>query len=287
LSNRINSFLLYIQEVAFSGIVYSTDFNEKKHLLKYYRAYYSPLIGYALERAASAFYILIKASIKNEKAFSTILVENGQHLINFLSPLNHWDPITELALENSFRYKVESKKILETHAENIVHLAILIFKYVKEYKLPSNYINDIAFPLVNNCQTVSKFAIKSEELLDEFFFSDEYRGITSSIFQEEFEANKIHEAGTYSPITYSFRDFWITYSLYRELYQIYLDHSRKTFIPSVYKEKTQFTRSAIEFIISRLQTISVEDLSNWLNKDENTVRETILKYGTHLHNLLK
>ena len=285
LSNRIDSFILYIQEVAFSEIVYSGEYTDKRTLFQYYKSFYLPLIGYALERAASTFYILIKASTKNEKEFLRILIENGQHFINFLSPLNHWDPIEELAFENSLRFKVESKNILNIHAENILHLAILIFKYVKEKKLPSNYINEIAFPLVNNCQTVNKYKIKSEELLDEYFFSDEYKGITSSIFREEFEVNKIHESGTYSPITYSFRDFWLTYSLYREFYPIYLTHSEKSFIPSHDTDKSRISKSMIHSMINRLQSISVKDLANWLNKDENTIREVMMKYGAHLRTL--
>ena len=233
-----------------------------------------------------AFYLLIKSEVRKERSDQKILLENAQQLINFLSPINHWKPVEELAFEDSPHFQKEHHRIVKSHGENILHLAVLIFKYVREGKLPINSITNIAFPLVDNCHTIKKFAISSEEFLDDFFFSYEFRELTSSFLQEEFEGNKIHEAGAYSPLIYSFRDFWLTYSLYRGIRAEYRILYKQSFIPSADKdEKTTFSKSMIFGMINRLQTISVKDLTKWLNKDEEFVREVMMKYGVHLRQL--
>lgn len=284
-SNRIHPIILYIQEIAFSSIVYTRENNDKQELLKYYKSFYLPLVGNAIEKAAMAFYLLIKSEVKMERSDHKILYENAQHLINFLSPIDHWDPVERLKMEDSLHFKKEHHRIVKSHGENILHLAVLIFKYVREGKLPANSIVNIAFPLVDNCQTIKKFQTNSEELLNDFFFSYEFRELTSSFLQEEFEVNKVHEAGAYSPIIYSFRDFWLTYSIYKGLKAEYVRPYKLIFIPSVDKDNTTFSKSMVHYMIKRLQSISVKELTIWLNKDEDTIREIMMKYGSHLSEL--
>ncbi|MCJ7554459.1 MAG: hypothetical protein MUO34_11310 [Ignavibacteriaceae bacterium] len=286
-SHRIYSIILYIQEVAFSGIVYSRKNDDKRELLKYYNSFYLPLIRDAMDKASMAFYMLIKSSVKSEKSDSSVLFENAQLLINFLSPLNHWKPVEELLLEGSIRFKREYDNIVKSHGKNILHLAVLIFKYVREKKLPTSFLNQVSFPLADNCHTIKKFSMSSQDLLDEFFFNYEFRDLTSSFLQGEFEFNKIHESGAYSPIIYSFGDFWLTYSLYRDLIPQDPRRVQKAFVPSEDKSKTEFSKSMINNMIRRLQTVSVKDGANWLNKDEETVRRVMMKYGAHLRKLLE
>lgn len=286
-SKRIHPIILYIQEISFSEIVYTRQKIDKSELLKYYKSFYLPLVSIAIEKAAMAFYLLIKSEVNKENSDKKILYDNAQHLIDFLSPINHWDPVEELAMEGSSHFQKEHHRIVKSHGENILHLAVLIFKYAREGKLPINSILNIAFPLVDNCYTIKKFAIRSEEFVDEFFFSYEFRELTSSFLQEEFEGNKIHEAGTYSPAIYSFRDFWLTYSLYLGINADYRKPYKVSFIPSADLGKTTFSKSKIFSMINRLQTISVKDLMKWLNKDEEFVREIMMKYGSHLKKLFE
>lgn len=277
--DRVNSIILNFREVSFSTLVYSGKYDSKIGFLRNYKTFYLPLIRDSVNQASIAFYTLIIYSLSNEKIGYRLLTNNAQHLINYLSPLEHWKPVDALQFGNTVHYKEEKKKIIMSHGQNIIHLSVLLYKYIEDEKLPIHYLKNIAFPLADNSCTIEKYYSKPEEYLDEYFYSYDFQEVTGSFLQEEFEINKIHEAGTYSPILYSFSRYWLVYSIYR-------NSNGNSFIPSTVTKFSSMNKSLLENQLRVTNNISRIDLSKYLNISLNKTRELLHNYKTHINNLL-
>lgn len=277
----LSTLILYIKETSLQPLTNIEISLEEFETDKEGENYYRTVILSGINLAFKTYYQIIKNYSKfEEEKIQSILLENGKQLIDFLSPLNHWSVINPAEVPDDEEYeKIESIINLFTkyHAANLIFTSILIFDKFKKSFIPGNIVLKIAFPLVDNCNTIKRFDKSSNEYINEFIFARKYNLPGSSIFPEIFEETGIHEYGTYSPIYRDFSDFWIAYNIYLKL-------SNRRFVPSEIPEDRKSAKQHLISIQKRFNNIEFQKLSSLLGRD---VEIEVNAYKEYIEGLIK
>ena len=272
-----STLILYIKENTIDPITHK-DLTTDEFLKD--QDFYSSIIFKAIDQAILTYYYQIlhfnKIGLEEGKKY---LTNNGNHLIDFLFPLNQWKPIDVLELDDNENISGFLDKIVIYLASNLLYLSIYIFKRIEDQELPKELLKDIAFSLADNCYTIFKHTKKNFEIINELFYDYNFINPISSIFSQEFELNGIHEYGTYSPYYYDFSNFWIVYSIYiRKRYNV--------FIPTNFLEERYSNRILLENLLKHLKKIDYEKLASLLG-EEYDFKSLATEYQVHIENLLK
>ena len=269
--SELSSEILNLKELSLSNITFNNV--SKEEINESWDAFYSPLIIHTINSVIISLNSLIKYfHRRNEKDNQYIILSNTETLINLLDPFSLSDDIDS----------DKRDKLVEYFAMNIAHLAINIYKVVIEDKLPNWLITKIAFPLITQCHTINKYPFgSSDDLLTDFYFDYRFNNPLSEPISSEFEINKIHEAGTYTPVFYSFSNFWITYSIYRKMRNL-------VNIPNMLEDtKNSYSKEVIERTLLSLEIINIESISLILNISDDDFESYKNSYKEHLQSLLK
>lgn len=207
-NSRLSFLLLSVREISFT-IYAHEDENSKNNLPDNDKDKGLNLIYKTINTSTILFYLMIKYFHKRNKWDNyNIILSNSQYFISLLEPL-YYGHYPKSAFQKN------QKEIIRYFAKNVLYISILSYSELKKGKLPQWIIHEVIFPLCDNCNTYWWSEANSAiDLLNDIFFHLEFTDVYKSFLSEEFEINKIHKAGAYSPEIMDFDEFWFIFSLY-------------------------------------------------------------------------
>ena len=274
-SFRLPIQILYIKELMFSYEMLK-NFNKDT-----FEKIIKPIVLKGKEAAIRAYLTFLRwPYIRPNDELDYYLKTNGQFLIDLLNSLVHWDEYFDIELDYDPKIKLLQWIVnqINGHGKNILYIAVVIFKMVKEGKLPKECIAETSFQLANHCNNSGKYlGVKSENILDECFYSYGFNTPTTSALSDWFEMNPVHEAGAYTPAYYCFNSFWVSLSIFR-------GKNNLAFIPSKGpKDKNSYPKTHIKDVINGLEKSAIQILVPSFNTTE--LKNLKKDYLLHLQNI--
>lgn len=286
-NSRLSLIILHIQEITISSLGYGPNAPTLKEFCKHWTSFYKPLIVETINRITIVFYYFIKYYHRREEEDNYyILLSNSQQILNILTPLEHWEPVEELFISHPTNRSIRDRRneFIKYLAEKIVILSIISFKRVTEKNLPKWLLFEIAFPMAKYCNTSAKHEVNAYEFLNQLFFDFNSYRPTELLFSEEFEINKIHESGAYTPNYYNFNKFWFAFAIYT-VKEIRNYNEGFRIIPYKFLKKTEFEKDCIKTFISQIDDFD-EMVTNLFDLQDEQYEDIKTRIKTHLKKLL-
>lgn len=279
-NSRISIIILHLQEISLSTIVYGSPEPSLNDVCKNWSSFYYPLISKTITSAISSYYLMIKYFHRRDDRDNYYnIIPNTQYLLNLLSPLNHFKPFEELSFSHPYIYSKKEREIVNGFAREIVYTAILIFIKVKREQLPNWLLYEIAFPICKNCNSPSKYKFNSIDILNDLFYSNSFNYPYYSILSDEFETNKIHESGAYTPVTFNIDLFWFTFSIFYKL-------NDKKFFPNAVRLKTEYSLSRISAYNTQIDNYKSDFIMKLFNISAGQLDQFMTEYKKHIEYIL-
>ncbi len=273
----LSTLILYIKEVTIQSIEEKNISNED--FLEFQNEFYSPVIFDSIDQAITTFTHLLSHFKKiGIDEGETIIIENGNQLVDFLFPLNHWESIDSLIINQEENSLTLLESVGNYLARNLIYLAIFAFYKIYNKRLPDELLRILSFSLTDHCNTIFKYSKSNLDIINEFFYDYGFNNPRSTIFSELFNSSGIHEYGAYTPSTLSFAKFWIAYSFY-------LKNTGKKFLPNNKPNENHFSRILLQQILWELDHFDYERFTQILGKRYN-IERLVAEYQEYIKALM-
>jgi len=273
----LSTLILYIKEVTIQSIEEKNISN--KDFLEFQNEFYSPVIFDSIDQAITTFTHLLSHFKKiGIDEGETIIIENGNQLIDFLFPLNHWEPMDTLIINQEENSSTLLESVGNYLARNLIYLAIFAFYKIYNRRLPDELLRILSFSLADNCNTIFKYSNSNLDIINELIYDYGFNNPRSTIFSELFNSSGIHEYGAHTPSTLSFARFWIAYSFY-------LKNTGKQFIPSKKPNESHFSRILLKQILWELDHLDYERFTQILGRRYN-IESLVTEYREYIKALI-
>jgi|GEM_PF-6064851 hypothetical protein len=261
----------YTNIVTLIKLVYNTK-NPDKEIFKENKVdFYIPFIKDSVKQAVYMYYQIILNSSKFEKdKAKSYLLANGGFLCDFLAPLRDIHFENKLKLYNNEIGVEDSKEIIAVLKNSIIYFEWLLYKYVRETKLPDEVFKSVVTYLVGK-GNIGVFNFPGKNGIEDYiFFAD-------NPFVDIYGAEQ--------PIDDEYQNFLITYSLYKHVQE---HKEEDQFLPSelIKSDTDEINKEKIKQIILAIANYDGSFLSRLLEIDKTKIEKLKEEYRVYLNNLL-